>query len=492
MSVLNIMLLGDTGVGKTSIINRFKANIFSAEHIGTLGVAGCGLKDIVYQGQAVKLALYDAAGSNQYYEEIKGKYVKDSHGIVLVVSPTEAELAAGFPENFITRAKANIEFWKTWCDKIPKFDKDTPIVIAINKIDLIPASDLPKIKSELTTVARVQKIHLEIFFTSAKTGAGIVANPKQVISNTLLFDRVAELAFNKAHHIKVEVKPDYVEPWLLSQISGAFLAMLTGPITAALVYNPLAGFYYQISLDQWRAHRFLNLFLIIGAPFFYPFAGIVGQGFIKQIEAGWRDGFIRGLKTPLEVLKDRKIESEIDPKEEPNILQKETKMPVRAVIVSLIITALVAAAVGCILFPPAGVAVLLPTWIAMAGLSGFSTLALATMTGVAVATVLSLPFLIGDNIYRFFHPQYQLKAKTIEDELRPMKVANRAVAIDGSQLKRLHDNSGVINSPKEDEQGPLSIHYPPVLAPTQVTNGSNPDGVLPVAGQQVTVFTASV
>ena len=55
------ILVGDTGVGKTSIINRFVENRFDFNHSFTVGVEFAS-KNIIINGKVIKMKIWDTAG----------------------------------------------------------------------------------------------------------------------------------------------------------------------------------------------------------------------------------------------------------------------------------------------------------------------------------------------------------------------------------------------------------------------------------------------
>jgi small GTP-binding protein len=55
------ILVGDTGVGKTSLISRFIDGSFHPNHEYTIGVE-YGSKNIVISGKIIKLQIWDTAG----------------------------------------------------------------------------------------------------------------------------------------------------------------------------------------------------------------------------------------------------------------------------------------------------------------------------------------------------------------------------------------------------------------------------------------------
>ena len=62
------MMLGDAGVGKTSIARRFVDDAFANNYIHTIGIDFLE-KIIECQGQEIKLQIWDTAGQDRYIEK---------------------------------------------------------------------------------------------------------------------------------------------------------------------------------------------------------------------------------------------------------------------------------------------------------------------------------------------------------------------------------------------------------------------------------------
>lgn len=77
-----IILIGDSTVGKTSIINRLSENSFSETHITTIGVDFC-YKDVEVDGTPIRLQVWDTAGQERFRAIAKSFY-RGAHGVIVV------------------------------------------------------------------------------------------------------------------------------------------------------------------------------------------------------------------------------------------------------------------------------------------------------------------------------------------------------------------------------------------------------------------------
>ena len=84
--LLKMIVIGSTGVGKTSIVKRFVDNLFDKNQETTIGVE-FGSKKFTVSGQQVKLQLWDTAGQETFLSVTKS-YYKSSAAVLLVYDIT--------------------------------------------------------------------------------------------------------------------------------------------------------------------------------------------------------------------------------------------------------------------------------------------------------------------------------------------------------------------------------------------------------------------
>ncbi len=87
--ICKVVLLGESGVGKTSIISRFINNFFSENVISTTGASYAG-KTMIFDefgGKKIRFEIWDTAGQEQYRSLTKIFY-KDAAAAVLVYDIT--------------------------------------------------------------------------------------------------------------------------------------------------------------------------------------------------------------------------------------------------------------------------------------------------------------------------------------------------------------------------------------------------------------------
>jgi len=84
--ILKLVLIGDSGVGKTNILSRYNNNEFSLATQPTVGVE-FGNKIIKKENKSIKLQLWDTAGQERY-KAITNAFYKGSKGAFVVYDIT--------------------------------------------------------------------------------------------------------------------------------------------------------------------------------------------------------------------------------------------------------------------------------------------------------------------------------------------------------------------------------------------------------------------
>ena len=126
-----IITIGDSGVGKTSIIRRFVFNTFEQDNLSTIGVnfsfKDCTLKN----GNKVKIKVIDTAGQEKY-KSLSKSYFKNADGVLFV-----------FAINDLQSFK-NIREWITLFNENNSGKEGIPKYLIANKDDLENESKVNK------------------------------------------------------------------------------------------------------------------------------------------------------------------------------------------------------------------------------------------------------------------------------------------------------------------------------------------------------------
>lgn len=106
---LKLLLIGDSSVGKSSLLLRFAEDSFSTTFISTIGV-DFKTRTVELDGEQVKLSIWDTAGQERF-RTITAAYYRGANGIVLVydiTSETSFNSIRGWIRNIEEHASDNV------------------------------------------------------------------------------------------------------------------------------------------------------------------------------------------------------------------------------------------------------------------------------------------------------------------------------------------------------------------------------------------------
>ena len=156
-----VTLIGDSGVGKTSIIGRYITGIFIDDIVSS---SGTSYSQKVYEnkGRKVRLNIWDTAGQERFRALGRNLY-KDAYIICLVFD--------------LTNKKSFENIKEVWYPEIENFgEKYNILSIVGNKCDLYENEEVRE--DEINSFA--EKIRGIYFQISAKSGYGIDDTPESL------------------------------------------------------------------------------------------------------------------------------------------------------------------------------------------------------------------------------------------------------------------------------------------------------------------------
>ena len=136
---IKVILLGDTGVGKTSIINRYINNKFDPDNDSTLS-SSFSTKEVIKNDVLYRLNLWDTIGQEKY-NAITNILIKGSNIVILVYS---VDSLSSFE---------NIDFWYNNIKDILQEDKYILAIVG-NKSDLIKEDEAVVSEEEARNYAK--------------------------------------------------------------------------------------------------------------------------------------------------------------------------------------------------------------------------------------------------------------------------------------------------------------------------------------------------
>jgi len=156
---LKICLVGDSGVGKSSIIRRYVLDIFNDAYLQTLG-AKVTKKSLVFpalrRGAPVEIVMtiWDIMGNAGFQELLKDSYFYGCQGVLAVADVT---------------SRTTLEGLDGWIDRAWDVAGEVPVHILVNKVDLVAGAG----EEEDRIRAFSSAYDSPYAFTSAKRGDNV-------------------------------------------------------------------------------------------------------------------------------------------------------------------------------------------------------------------------------------------------------------------------------------------------------------------------------
>ena len=184
---IKIVVLGNSGTGKTSFCNLWVNNVFNEEYKPTI-MSAFSFKMYNYKGNYYKVQIWDLAGQdkNIYTSKV---FTKGAHGSLILY---DAENQDSF-ENTI-KWKKSIDDNTTFVDETP-----LPITLVQNKIDLVDPENLEKDEEELKKFVEDNGF-LTFSRTSCKNRQNINETMDHLLSN--IIDRLEE--YHKKNNLPMD------------------------------------------------------------------------------------------------------------------------------------------------------------------------------------------------------------------------------------------------------------------------------------------------
>ena len=166
---IKLLLLGDSSVGKTCIINKYIFNKFEESHLSTLGIDYMD-KLVEYKNYKIKLQIWDTSGEEKYRSITKNFY-KNADGLFVIFDLTNED-SFNHVKNWINEAKDN--------------KSDIKMILIGNKSD---SEDERKVDKD-RALKFSEENNLQYFETSAKNGLNIEESFNAIID--LILDGKSE------------------------------------------------------------------------------------------------------------------------------------------------------------------------------------------------------------------------------------------------------------------------------------------------------------
>jgi len=151
--LFKLLLIGDSGVGKSCLLLRFADDTYTESYISTIDV-DFKIRTIDLDGKTIKLQIWDTAGQERF-RTITSSYYRGAHGIIVVYDVTDQE---------------SFNNVKQWLQEIDRYANES-----VNKLLVGNKCDLTAKKAVEYTKAKEYADSLSIPFleTSAKNSTNV-------------------------------------------------------------------------------------------------------------------------------------------------------------------------------------------------------------------------------------------------------------------------------------------------------------------------------
>jgi small GTP-binding protein len=116
--MFKLLIVGESGVGKTCMLLRFADNLFEEDFLSTIGV-DFKVKEINLDGKRVKLQIWDSAGQERF-RNITSSYYRNCSGIIIVYDVTRQD---------------SFDKVTDWITEVRRFVPTVPLIVVGNKCD---------------------------------------------------------------------------------------------------------------------------------------------------------------------------------------------------------------------------------------------------------------------------------------------------------------------------------------------------------------------
>jgi len=151
--LFKLLLIGDSGVGKSCLLLRFADDTYTDSYISTIGV-DFKIRTVDLDAKTIKLQIWDTAGQERF-RTITSSYYRGAHGIIIVYDITDKE---------------SFDNVRQWLFEIDRYASESVCKLLVgNKSDL-----KNKRAVELETAkAFADELHIPFLETSAKNAANV-------------------------------------------------------------------------------------------------------------------------------------------------------------------------------------------------------------------------------------------------------------------------------------------------------------------------------
>ncbi|KAJ9523891.1 hypothetical protein QJQ45_020093, partial [Haematococcus lacustris] len=172
-----LLLIGDSGVGKSCLLLRFADDTYTESYISTIGV-DFKIRTVELDGKVIKLQIWDTAGQERF-RTITSSYYRGAHGIIVSIQGWWAlvriasiltRVMLGTQVVYDVTDQESFNNVKQWLNEIDRYANEN-----VNKLLIGNKSDLTskKVVDYQTAKAFADEIGIPFLETSAKNATNV-------------------------------------------------------------------------------------------------------------------------------------------------------------------------------------------------------------------------------------------------------------------------------------------------------------------------------
>lgn len=192
--LMKLIVIGDSGAGKSCLLHRFIEDTFSEDQTQTIGIE-YGAKIIDLGGAKVKLQIWDTAGQERY-KSVTRSYYRGAMGCLIVYDVTNRSSYESVPQ------------WLSDAKQLA--GSDVVVMLIGNKIDLAKANNSRVVQHNEASLYAQQNglLHFE---TSAATGEFVtdafLRVAKTAVSAAIVNESQGSLQLNESTETRSSLLP---------------------------------------------------------------------------------------------------------------------------------------------------------------------------------------------------------------------------------------------------------------------------------------------
>lgn len=164
--LVKLIVIGDSGVGKSSLVHQFAQRKFHPDFVSTIGV-DFEIREMEVDGKRVKLQCWDCAG-NERFRSITTSYFRGAAAVLLVFDVTDPHSIAALP---------------SWLRELRNHNQSAQLILVGNKIDLYRGIDPFRLPSSVQETLERMEPNLELILTSARLDKNVEDAFQRVTAN---------------------------------------------------------------------------------------------------------------------------------------------------------------------------------------------------------------------------------------------------------------------------------------------------------------------